>query len=961
MRGRILPVLAACLALLASPASGESLANDARATTAAALETDGRADAPAMPEAPGSNPIEPTERFGPPTARMSGALSERLEASGDPGRDPGTYRVIVSFHEWSVAALDDRGGLAAIQARTASLIARSEVSPGQFVPDESAQDALRVRQFSRIPAMALTVDRSQLETLRRLPQISYIEESIPARVPTPVPDDSDGGRHLPRPRMFAVPGAIGASESADFGGGLTGDGSAIAIFDTGVDAGHPFFASPVGGSRVVAGLCFSSNITASEWGGGWWVEGGGTSSTDLVYSSLCPGGEPEAEGVSAADDCDPSITGCGHGTSVAGVAAGSVARDFPLGPMSGIAPGAAIIAVQVFHRLHCDIADAMRIEAGYGPYCPDGRNDFITSSSEDRIAAVEAIIELHESGPLKVAAINMSLGGGEYDDACNAQGPAELAIAAEAVEAGIAVVAATGNDSLPHLITYPACLSSFVAVTSSVHDVDVEGIADYANNGAIVDLAAPGGGCATGWVDEATSGGVLRLDDCSFVFTAVPRGAGYSADTPLCSGLDAEGCERLRDYLAVKGTSIAAPVVAGAFAVLREARPDAPVAQLLSVLRSTGVNITDDRAWIEWRYALADRFGPDFRWPRYTQPRLDLEAAVRALLAASPSVPSPSALASVGVESGNGRLTAAWSGFDLPIVAQGRDVTRVEVRATPPAGRARSCSVRLSRGTLPGTCTITRLANDAVHTVEVRAQNRAGWSAWTDLTDIDGTITDADRTPVPVAPEPVGRLRAQTLAGAVRVTWAAPRADGGATPTYDVAISDDGGSTWVDVVTDTPLRTATITAGLDWGTGHRVRVRAGNSAGDSAWETTLTLTPYTTPDPAQASSVEVAPGNRALTASWAGLDLRIAARGAPVTRVEVRATPPAGRARSCSVRLSRGTLPGTCTITRLANDAVHTVEVRAQNRAGWSAWTDLTDIDGTITDADRTPLVAPPT
>ena len=44
------------------------------------------------------------------------------------------------------------------------------------------------------------------------------------------------------------------------------------------------------------------------------------------------------------------------------------------------------------------------------------------------------------------------------------------------------------------------------------------------------------------------------------------------------------------------GTSMAAPFVAGAFAVLRQAAPNAPLAHLINALTHTGTPITDARA-----------------------------------------------------------------------------------------------------------------------------------------------------------------------------------------------------------------------------------------------------------------------------------------------------------------------------------------------------------------------------
>ena len=71
--------------------------------------------------------------------------------------------------------------------------------------------------------------------------------------------------------------------------------------------------------------CYSSSVSASN------------------ARSLCPSGGDVQVGAGAAAACD--IDGCGHGTQVAAVAAGSG------GGVVGIAPRADIMAIQVFLTL----------------------------------------------------------------------------------------------------------------------------------------------------------------------------------------------------------------------------------------------------------------------------------------------------------------------------------------------------------------------------------------------------------------------------------------------------------------------------------------------------------------------------------------------------------------------------------------------------------------------------------
>ena len=111
----------------------------------------------------------------------------------------------------------------------------------------------------------------------------------------------------------SIPG-IGADIAHD--ADITGNGVAIAILDTGVQSTHVNF-----GGRVVAEACFSSNFPGYN------------------ATSLCPNGQETQFGPGAAEPCNDQ---CSHGTHVASIAAGD--DDV----VSGVAPDADVIAVQVF-------------------------------------------------------------------------------------------------------------------------------------------------------------------------------------------------------------------------------------------------------------------------------------------------------------------------------------------------------------------------------------------------------------------------------------------------------------------------------------------------------------------------------------------------------------------------------------------------------------------------------------
>ena len=94
--------------------------------------------------------------------------------------------------------------------------------------------------------------------------------------------------------------------------GVDGSGTMIAVLDTGVDSAHPFLAG-----KVVEEACYSTSQPG-------------------LSQSLCPSGANEQIGAGAATPC--TLTGCEHGTHVAGIAAGG--SSDPSHPFPGVAKGA---------------------------------------------------------------------------------------------------------------------------------------------------------------------------------------------------------------------------------------------------------------------------------------------------------------------------------------------------------------------------------------------------------------------------------------------------------------------------------------------------------------------------------------------------------------------------------------------------------------------------------------------
>jgi len=326
------------------------------------------------------------------------------------------------------------------------------------------------KRFKYIPYNAMEVDSTTLGALIANPLVVSIEEDVPVS-----------------PSLTQSVPLIKADQA--WTSGYTGAGWTVAILDTGVDKTHSMLAG-----KVVAEACFSTNS-------------GSTATT------LCPNGKDSQIGSGAGINCN--ITGCDHGTHVAGIAAG----NDRINNIYGVAKDANIIAIQVYSNISNSAA----------------------SYSSDQILALEHVYSLRNT--YKIAAVNMSLGGGQYFSSCNSDSRREIIDNLRAV--GIATVISSGNDHYTDGISAPACISTAVSVgATDKNDI----IASYSNSHpTMLSLFAPG----------------------SSIYSAIPGG-----------------------WATFNGTSMAAPHVTGAWAILKQKSPAASVADILYNIQTTGTTVT---------------------------------------------------------------------------------------------------------------------------------------------------------------------------------------------------------------------------------------------------------------------------------------------------------------------------------------------------------------------------------
>lgn len=274
-------------------------------------------------------------------------------------------------------------------------------------------------------------------------------------------------------------------------------------------------------------------------------------------SGCCPNGESSQSGDGAAHDDN------GHGTHVTGIAAGG-----GLAAARGMAPAAEIVAVKVMDRAN-RFASFTQIYRAL---------DWIATMRPD------------------VSVINMSLGSWSLF------GPTDCADAATAIgirdafdrlrARGVVITVSTGNQASAQQISMPACMDEVLSVGATY---DADGTFDFTSSFGCADPAA-------------VRDGVACFSNSSPSLDLLAPGAVIGSSK--AGGLTTQ----------FAGTSMAAPHVAGAVALMQQVGGSALTPQqVFSILRETGTPLFDRRNGV-------------------TTPRLNVAAA----LAATPRPPAPS-------------------------------------------------------------------------------------------------------------------------------------------------------------------------------------------------------------------------------------------------------------------------------------------------------------------------------
>jgi subtilisin len=301
-----------------------------------------------------------------------------------------------------------------------------------------------LKRYKYIPYIATSVDTAGLEQLQSSFETLDVSGDTAMRLTM--------SESLPR---------VGAMRA--WAGGFTGADKIIAVLDSGVDKNHPWLSG-----KVVSEACYSTNDD---------VRG---------YSSICPQGVTESTDPNSGIPCDIPGFGdagrCGHGTHVAGIAAGR----------SGVAYGANIISIQVMS--HVTNFDACRGE----PSC-------LLAKSSDVVNALNYVYELRTVHNYDIAAVNISLANltetegvafSEYCDNISAETQAMAAAINQLRSVNVATIAAAGNEFRTDALNFPACISSAISVGATNDGgpgaTPADTVAEFSNSAPFLNLLAPG-------------------------------------------------------------------------------------------------------------------------------------------------------------------------------------------------------------------------------------------------------------------------------------------------------------------------------------------------------------------------------------------------------------------------------------------------------------------------------------
>ena len=360
------------------------------------------------------------------------------------------------------------------------------------------------KTYEYIPYISASVDEIGLQQLQASPDALDVSGNDPLRLAL--------SESLPR---------VGAPRA--WAGQFKGTDKTVAVIDSGVDKNHPWLQG-----KVVSEACYSTTDAARQ------------------YSSVCPSGVAPTDPGSGVPCDKPGFGGvdnCGHGTHIAGIAAGR----------GGVAYDANVISIQVMS--YVTDTEACR-----------NQSSCLLAERDDVVSALNRVFALRTA--YDIAAVNISLANDliapdPSPNTCDTEYSAMTDAINLLKSVNIPTVIASGNDGAANAISFPACISSAVSVGAtgdgSAPDATNDSVLQNSNSasflsllapGKLITSAVPGGGVASGFGTSQAAAHVsgamallrqeCRKGDNSTVWfdDALPAGATPGPDNTATGGVD---------------------------------------------------------------------------------------------------------------------------------------------------------------------------------------------------------------------------------------------------------------------------------------------------------------------------------------------------------------------------------------------------------------------------------------
>lgn len=345
----------------------------------------------------------PVTMVEPSLLSASGTVTVSLELA-----DPSLAEAVAENAEQDgpdLSASQQRDHLAALEDSQQAVLDRAEAL--------GAEEVLTTQVASNL--VVVEVDAARVPELAQLPEVTEI---------LPVSDfELDLSETVPH---------IGAAALHD-NPGLTGDGIAVAVLDTGIDYTHARLGGDGTQAAYEAAYGTSIDDPANKSRDGLFPTAKVVEGFDFLGEHWVPGGElvPDDDPI----DCGPSgtpppCTG-GHGTHVSSIIAGT----------NGVAPDADLYAYKVCSSVSTSCSGVGILQAFEAALDPNGDGDIADA----------------------VDVINLSLGAtyGQIENASSGS-------AANAVRAGVVVVASAGNSAdKPYVTGSPSSTPEVISVAQT--------------------------------------------------------------------------------------------------------------------------------------------------------------------------------------------------------------------------------------------------------------------------------------------------------------------------------------------------------------------------------------------------------------------------------------------------------------------------------------------------------------